>query len=198
MRSAEQKNDIWKAIRIMTAAPILAMASLALLWIHRRNVFSNVLQLWALIACLGLLPLMAYPLQRFIPHFKDQGRIGQRYLAMIFAVGGYILSILVCALSNASRSIWFFCLEYLLSGIIIILFNKAFQLKISGHICGVVGPMLLLIQNGLWPAFPIGCIILVLVAIASLKTNRHTIMQIVGGGVASLLAFVILSYLLGK
>lgn len=70
MRSAEQKNDIWKAIRIMTAAPILAMASLALLWIHRRNVF--------------------------------------------------------------------------------------------------------------------------------LKTNRHTIMQIVGGGVASLLAFVILSYLLGK
>ena len=197
MRSAEQKNDIWKAIRIMTAAPILAMASLALLWIHRRNVFSNVLQLWALIACLGLLPLMAYPLQRFIPHFKEQGRIGQRYLAMIFAVGGYVISVLVNALTHASRAVWFFCLEYLLSGIIIILFNKVFHLKISGHICGVVGPMLLLIQNGLWPAFPIGCIILMLVAIASLKTGRHTVMQMVGGGIAALAAFAALSIMIG-
>ena len=116
---------------------------------------------------------------------------------MIFAVGGYVISVLVNALTHASRAVWFFCLEYLLSGIIIILFNKVFHLKISGHICGVVGPMLLLIQNGLWPAFPIGCIILMLVAIASLKTGRHTVMQMVGGGIAALAAFAALSIMIG-
>ena len=197
MTPAVRKNDLWKSIRILTTAPILAMASLALLWICRRNIFSNALQLWALIACLGLFPLMAYPLQRCMPHFKDKGRHGQRYLAMIFAVGGYVISVLVNALTHASRAVWFFCLEYLLSGIIIILFNKVFHLKISGHICGVVGPMLLLIQNGLWPAFPIGCIILMLVAIASLKTGRHTVMQMVGDGIAALAAFAALSIMIG-
>ena len=198
MKPAARKNDIWKTIRILTAAPILATAALVLLWISRRDVFSGALQFWALIGCLGLLPLMAYPLQKFIPHFKDQGRSGQRHLAMIFAVGGYVFSIIVNAQTHASRPIWFFCLEYLLSGIIIILFNNVFQLKISGHICGVVGPMLLLIQNGLWSAFPIGCIILLLVAFASLKTNRHTVMQMAGGGFAALAAFAILSIMIGR
>ena len=198
MSKTERQFDFWKAIRVLTTAPLMAAIALALLRICREEIFSGEMQFLLLFFCLGLLPLLAYPLQRFFPHFKNQGRSGQRHLAMIFAVGGYLISMLVCVITRASKAVWFFCLEYLLSGIIIILFNKAFQLKISGHICGVVGPMLLLIQNGLWPAFPIGCIILVLVAIASLKTNRHTIMQIVGGGVASLLAFVILSYLLGK
>ena len=198
MSKTERQFDFWKAIRVLTTAPLMAAIALALLRICREDIFSGEMQFLLLFFCLGLLPLLAYPLQHFFPHFKNQGRSGQRHLAMIFAVGGYLISMLVCVITRASKAVWFFCLEYLLSGIIIILFNKAFQLKISGHICGVVGPMLLLIQNGLWPAFPIGCIILVLVAIASLKTNRHTIMQIVGGGVASLLAFVILSYLLGK
>ena len=37
---------------------------------------------------LVVLPLLAYPLQKYIPHFKDSGRDGQRSLAMIFSAAG--------------------------------------------------------------------------------------------------------------
>ena len=92
MGKTEQNCNFWKIIRILTAAPIMATMALILLWIRTRDIFTNLPQLLLLLLCLGLLPLLAYPMQRFFPRFKDQGRNGQRHLAMIFAVGGYILS----------------------------------------------------------------------------------------------------------
>ena len=192
MSSAEKKNNFWRMIRIITAAPVLAMAALIVLWLARREVFSGVPQFWALIGCLGILPLLAYPLQRFSPRFQNQGRAGQRTLAMIYAFCGYLLSCLICVLTEASRNIWMFCLEYLLCGLGILVFNKVFHLKISGHICGIIGPMVLLVQNNLPAAILVGFIILLLVATASLKINRHTIPQMIGGGIVPLISFGIL------
>ena len=37
------------------------------------------------ILCLTVLPLLAYPLQPYIPRYKDQGRAGQRRLAIVMA-----------------------------------------------------------------------------------------------------------------
>ena len=85
-----------------------------------------------------------------------------------------------------------FCLEYLLCGLGILVFNKVFHLKISGHICGIIGPMVLLVQNNLPAAILVGFIILLLVATASLKINRHTIPQMIGGGIVPLISFGIL------
>ena len=189
MNDAEKKNNVWRMIRIITTAPVLAMAALTVLWIFRREVFSSVWQFGGLIGCLGILPLLAYPLQRFSPRVQNQGRAGQRILAMIYAFCGYVLSCMICILTKASRNIWMFCLEYLLCGLGILVFNKVLHLKISGHICGIIGPMVLLAQNDLPAMIPVGIIILILVAIASLKINRHTILQMVGGGVVPLIAF---------
>lgn len=192
MGKTEQNCNFWKIIRILTAAPIMATMALILLWIRTRDIFTNLPQLLLLLLCLGLLPLLAYPLQRFFPRFKDQGRNGQRHLAMIFAVGGYILSIVACVFTRASKAVWYLCLEYLLSGLIIFLFNRFFHRKISGHICGVAGPMTLLAYNGLWDTVPVGCLILILVMMASLKAKRHTLPQMAGGGLAALASFAII------
>ena len=37
-------------------------------------------------------------------------------------------------------------LEYLFCGITMLVFNKLFKLKASGHACGVIGPMLIIVD----------------------------------------------------
>ena len=192
MSKTERQFDFWKAIRVLTTAPLMAAIALALLRTCREEIFSGEMQFLLLFFCLGLLPLLAYPLQRFFPHFKNQGRSGQRHLAMIFAVGGYLISMLVCVITRASKAVWFFCLEYLLSGLLIFLFNRIFHVKISGHVCGVAGPIMLLAYQGLWYTVPVGCAVLILVMVASLKTKRHTVPEMIGGGFAAMASFVIL------
>ena len=81
-------NKIHKMIRILTVAPFMAIITLSILLIFRKEVYPN---LWYYLfspCFLGLFPLLAYPLQRFIPPFKNQGRRGQRNLAIVFAVIG--------------------------------------------------------------------------------------------------------------
>ena len=50
-----------------------------------------------------VLPILAYPLQKILPKFREQGRDGQRQLAFIMAVLGYTLGILCAAISRAPK-----------------------------------------------------------------------------------------------
>jgi len=172
---------LWKIIRIVTTAPMLAIIAVCLLWGCRREVYSGTAQFIATLFLLGIIPLLAYPLQRFFPRFRDEGRKGQRILAMIFAVGGYVICCGMYLVTGASSCLWMLCLIYLLSGLVILLFNKVFHLKLSGHACGVTGPVVGLYYAGLKWIIPAGLGTLVLVAIASLKTKRHTLPQLIGG-----------------
>lgn len=47
---------------------------------------------------LGVLPLLAYPLQKYIPAYKDKGCERQRNLTIIFAVAGFTMG---CVMSFA-------------------------------------------------------------------------------------------------
>ena len=80
----------YQAIRKLTVAPFLATVFLFLLRIYQPSVFANMFQWITAVICLGILPLLAYPLQPCLPHFKNQGRRGQRQLAIFFSVAGYI------------------------------------------------------------------------------------------------------------
>jgi len=66
-------NKIHKMIRILTVAPFMAIITLSILLIFRKEVYPNLWYYLFSLCFLGLLPLLAYPLQRFIPPFKNQG-----------------------------------------------------------------------------------------------------------------------------
>jgi hypothetical protein len=141
---------------------------------------------------LGILPLLAYPLQPIVPKFKDKGRDGQRTLAMIFAVVGYVLSVVTCALTGASSAMWLIALEYLISGILILVFNKVLHIRISAHGCGSAGPIFLLLYFGLYAPAAIMAVLTVIAYVSSVKMKRHTVPQLVGGSLVSVLLLGVL------
>lgn len=182
-------------VRKITVAPFMAAAMLITSWFCNPSIFQNPLSFWYSILFLTILPLMAYPLQKFIPGFKDKGREGQRSLAMIFAVMGYVLGCIVNGCFASTRELWIIYLEYLFSGILIFLVNKCFHLKISGHACGIVGPLALLITFHIYAAIVPGIILVILVYYSSLKTKRHTFLQLIGGSIVPIVVILMLELL---
>ena len=110
-------------IRVATAAPILAGCMLVVLYCCRSELIGGAPPLqWGLL-CLTVLPLLAYPLQRYIPGFRGRGREGQRSLATVFAVIGYLLGCVGNALLRGTRAMWIVYTEYLLSGLLLSLIH---------------------------------------------------------------------------
>lgn len=131
-------------------------------------IFDGVGNYLAAVFFLTVLPLLAYPLQPILPHYKDQGRAGQRKLAMLMAVAGYVAGAvmgIVCVVPKGLMQIY---LIYLISGVLTLLFNKVFKIKASGHACGIAGPVAYLVYFVGWPALA-GCIVLAMAYWASLR-----------------------------
>ena len=185
-------NVVYKIARILTLAQILAAFSLAMLFIYRPDVYPTVWYFVYMIFYLGILPLLAYPLQPVVPHFKGKGRDGQRTLAMIFALFGYVFCLITCIFTKASADMFLICLEYLISGILIFIFNKVFHIKLSAHGCGSAGPIFLLLYFGLYVPAVIMAALTVIAYISSVKMKRHTVPQLIGGSLVSILLLGVL------
>ncbi len=186
-------NFVYKAIRVLTLAQLLAAVSLVLIRLCCPDVFPTDWHFAYMVFYLGILPLLAYPLQPIVPHFKGKGREGQRTLAMLFAVAGYIFCALTCALTKASAAMWMITLEYLISGLLILVFNKGFRIKISAHGCGTAGPIFLLLYFGLYIPSAVMAVLTVFAYVASVKMKRHTVGQLVGGSLVSVLLLGVLA-----
>ena len=176
-------NKIFLAIRAVTAPHFFALLLLSLLYVLHPSYFGSIWMLIAGIFCLSVLPLLAYPLQKFIPKFKDKGRDGQRTLAMIFSASGYVCGVAVAFAFGAPRELKMVFVEYLLCGISILVSSKVFKKKASGHACGVVGPVAMLTYLGLYIPAAVGAILTLPVYISSLKTRRHTAFELLLGSI---------------
>lgn len=179
------------ALRVITVAPFMALVMLLILYLRTPQFFGSLAGFLLLVLFLVVLPLLAYPLQPLIKAFKYKGREGQRTLALIFAVAGYLLGCLFAALLGAPRDVWFIYLSYMLSGSFVALFNKVFHFRASGHACGVSGPFMLLVYFG-QPIGYIGIAVLALVWAVSLYMKRHTTAQYVVGALIPFAALAIL------
>ena len=157
----------------------------------RPEYFGSVWFLAAGIVTLTLLPMLAYPLQRFIPKFKDRGREGQRKLAIIFSAAGYVLGVATVFIFGAPVELKMLFVEYLLCGICILVSDKVFKFKSSGHACGIVGPVAMLIYLGLYVPAAVAAIISVPVYISSVKTKQHTTLQLLVGSIIPVAMLVI-------
>ena len=188
-------DKIYLAIRKITVAPIMAAIMLTAFFIFTPEIFQSVFMYVLSLFFLGILPMLAYPMQKHIPSYKNKGRDGQRTLAMIFAVSGYVLGIAAGLFVHAPKGTILIYLEYLLSGMMILLFNKCFHKKISGHACGVFAPIGLFIYFKLYICAAIGIVIAVFVYIASLQTKRHTLPQLIGGSIVPFAVLFLICFL---
>lgn len=185
-------NQFYLTIRKITIAPVMATVMLIAVMSFAPEVFQSSSAFVLALLFLGLLPALAYPMQKHIPAYKERGREGQRNLAIIFAVAGYILGIISGALTHVPKDTMMIYQEYLLSGILIFVFNRYFHIKISGHACGIVAPIVLLAHFGLYACSLTGVAIAILVYLSSLKTKRHTLLQLIGGSVVPLVAYLLI------
>lgn len=184
-------NKISLVVRKLTIPPVFAVVLLCSVYFIHPATVGSVWQLIAGILFLAGLPILAYPLQRYMPHFKDKGRDGQRSLAMLFSFAGYLLGTIVCFATCAPTELKIIFLEYLFCGISMLVLNKLFKLKASGHACGVIGPMIMMVYLGLYIPAAICALFAVPVYISSIKTKRHTPMQLLGGALIPLVMLVI-------
>jgi len=184
------------SVRILTTPPLMAMALCFWLYCSTKNIFCSFSWLMMSLITLGFFPLSAYILQPILPRVKHLGREGQRNLAMLFCFLGYLAG-LVCSLAfGGSTGMVYVFLTYLLSGLLMVLFNKALHIRASGHACGVFGPIAMIVLLG----GPKGLILLpfyLLSGICSVKMRRHTVGEWLLGSALSPAAMLIAWLILG-
>lgn len=171
------------AVRVLTVAPFMALLMLLVLYFCSPGFFGDTATFLLIVLFLVVLPLLAYPLQPLIKPYKDKGRDGQRTLAIIFAVSGYVLGCLSALVFNAPANVFTIYLSYLLSGAGVMLINKLFRFRASGHACGITGPFALLVYFGQSCGYFIGLPVLAAAWLSSLYMKRHTNAQFIVGAI---------------
>ncbi len=189
---AEKHVDkLFKTIRVVTVAPFMGFLVLTIIYLANPAAFSySLIQYLLAILFITVLPLLAYPLQPFIPKFKERGRTGQRDLAIITAFLGYIGGLITVICGRVSSGLWLIYLTYFISGLSIFVSSKILKIKASGHACGIAGPIVLLVYF-FGPIGLLGLPVLFLAFYASIKMKRHSVSEFISGSLISLVGLVI-------
>ena len=192
MRFTVEKT--FRVLRVVTVPPVFAAAFLLTVYFLQPDWRMSILQLLCGIIFLGVLPVSGYGLQKYIPYFREKGREGQRSLAMICSAAGYLLGLVIALATRAPDALVAVYLEYLLCGIAMLIFNKGFHLRASGHACGIVAPVLLLVYFKLYVPAAVGGLFMIPVLVSSVKTKRHTLQQLIGGGLIAAVCLVLIHF----
>jgi hypothetical protein len=163
----------------MAAALMACVFAFTALVPHRDLVFS--------LLFLVALPLLAYPLQPLVPGFRGKGREGQRNLAIVMAVVGYVAGLVYAVAARSGFHMRLIFLTYLLSGLGIFAMNKGLRIRASGHACGIVGPLAMLFYV-FGPVTAVGLVVPAVVYWASVKMGRHTAVELLWGSLIPLAA----------
>lgn len=187
-------KKIAKVIRVLTTAPVFAAILSTLLYVLLPDGFASTGHYLAAIGCLVVLPLLAYPISYAVPALRRRGRDGQRTLAVIFSVAGYVLGFLLGVLCNGTATEKVLFGTYLISGVGIALCSLL-RFKASGHACGCSGPiaMLAVFAN---PWFLAGYVLLAPVVWASKKLGRHSAVQMLIGAIIPVMAMLLCRFML--
>ena len=137
-------------IRKITIPPVFALVLLISVCLSNLNNISILLHAIEGVIFIAIFPVLAYPLQKHIPAYKDKGREGQRSLAIIFSFAGYSIAVIIAFLFKSPEIIKFIYLNYLFCGFSILLCDKVFKIKASGHACGVTGPLITMVYFKLY------------------------------------------------
>lgn len=184
-------EKIAKLIRTITIAPVMAFITMTCIYFFNPDIIGGLFPYLLSLFFLVILPISAYPLQRFIPYYKDKGRAGQRNFSILMSILGYILGFISSCIIKTLLFYKIIFLTYFLSAVLIAIFSKIIKFNVSGHSCGITGPLAVLVYvfNGY---ALLGLIILPIVFWASLKIKRHTFSQLIVGSLIPIAVFILL------
>lgn len=181
-----------KIIRVITVPPVMAGSLILILALCRKGMFRGAGDIVLAVLSLMIIPVLAYPLQNVIPGFKGKGRDGQRKLAFIFTLFGYLAGAIIGYLTHVTADLQFVLNAYLLSVLILIFFNKVLHIRASGHGCSVTGPLVLLIYF-IGPVVILPCIMLACAVVwSSVLLKRHKPSDLAFGGLSVIISCAIL------
>lgn len=183
-----------KIIRVATTAPLISLVLFTVLYFKISGLATPSDYIMTVLFY-TVLPLCAYPLQPILPHFKNDGRHGQRTLAMIMAYAGYLLSFLYGFVAGVSRLLFILYLTYVISCTLLLVTDKLFGFHASGHACGLCGPIAELVYFTGWYSLAVGALVFALVLWSSVRMKRHTVAQFLAGGAVSVTVFLLLAAL---
>jgi hypothetical protein len=181
-----------KIIRVITVPPVMAGSLILILALCRKGMFRGAGDIVLAVLSLMIIPVLAYPLQNVIPGFKGKGRDGQRKLAFIFTLFGYLAGTIIGYLTHVTADLQFVLNAYLLSVLILIFFNKVLHIRASGHGCSVTGPLVRLIYF-IGPVVILPCIMLACAVVwSSVLLKRHKPSDLAFGGLSVIISCAIL------
>ena len=178
-------------VRIVCVPPVMVGILLVLLYTLRDDVIASAVGMAVSLLGLTVLPVLAYPVAALIPATRKKGREGQRSMAMYFSVVGYVAVFVFGLVAGVGTGLMHIYAGYLFSVVIILIGNKVFKVRISGHACSVSGPMVYSAYFlGIWGII-VGIICWAVILWASLVMKRHTFREFVLGTLTCLLSFAV-------
>ena len=175
-----KKERIARIVSILTVVPLVALFTITLLYINFKEDFQGFFWYFYSILFLTILPICAYPLKYILPSYRNSGRGGERKLAFILAILGYVLGSFFVFILKGSLIVKKIFSVYFTSGIILTFINKSLKFRASGHACGVSGPITLLYHFFGNPILFL-YLIIPLIFWARIKLKRHTYKELIAG-----------------
>ena len=174
-----------KSIRVLTVPPLLITSMLVILTVSLDNFCSSMTQMILAVLLLGLVPVLAYPIQKLLPS-KGEVREEQRNMAFVLTFAGYLTALIFSVVGNCGRQLQFVIISYFISMSLLVFFNKALHIRASGHACSITGTLYFLsFFLGKGAVIPCICIAGAVVW-SSLHLKRHTIQEIFWGAAVCL------------
>ncbi len=182
-------EKIAHVIRIITVPPVMVAILIALLFTLRDDVFARPSEMVVSLTCLSVLPIMAYPLSVIIPAIKRKGRDGQRSLAIYISAASYLAVFVYGFAARVGNPVLLVYTGYFMSVVILLVANKVFHIRASGHACSVSGPLVYTAYFlGIW-GIVVGCALWGVILWASLRMKRHTLTEFILGTLTCLVSF---------
>ncbi len=186
---ASVPQKIAHAVRIITVPPVMVAILIILLYTLRDDVFATTAEMLVSLVCLSVLPILAYPLSVMVPAIKQKGRDGQRSLAMYISGVSYLAVFIYGFAAGTGNNPKLVYTGYFMSVVILLVANKIFHVRASGHACSVSGPLVYTAYFlGAW-GIVVGVALWGIILWASLCMKRHTLTEFILGTLTCLVSF---------
>lgn len=174
-----------KVVRVATVPPILITGMLTTLAVALDDFYGSTAQMVWAILLLGLVPVLAYPLQKLLPT-KGEVREEQRNMAFVLTFTGYLTALICSVVGNCGAQLRYIIVSYFVSMTLLLFLNKVLHVRASGHACSVTGTLYFL-SFFLGAKAILPCILIAAAVVwASLRLKRHTIQEIFWGSAVCL------------
>ena len=184
-------------IRKLTDVHIVAILMFLTIRFCKPDFFEGKYVFILMLVSIGIIPLLNYPIRLIHTAAGVLDRSAYRYISILLALAGYVICSIGLIIVKAERKFWVIDLAYFVSGIAILLLYCLAGIEVSGHSCGIAGPITIFAFLHIYPAVIIGVIIEVIVCFISMIYGYHNVPQLMAGIMIGVLSCLLPAFVLG-